>query len=734
VTPTPVIGYRDDLELLADELDLLDIRLRRRVAVLDQLAVHSWDPADLLGRAGVIDRREIDGLLSGELPPPGDGPSGFRALTAEINRRRDRITARTSAAAAAGTRLGLPRLVRAFSLCVFERDAMVICLAPELRRRYDRLYAYLQDDVTRQRATADLVLDLLCDGGSEEERWRSGRLLSPTGRLLRSGLLVSTADPYSPSGSDGLSRFLQPDPAVIDCLLGGRDLDPRLAGVAHLVPDLGPEGAAAADDRPAGLDDLATGLARLLRRHLAPPEPTELPELTQLHEAARPTVLHIVGAPSTGRTHLALRACALEQRAVLVVDAGALGDDPMPELLELWRQARLHEAILLLRDADALATSRGQRLRAVLAGQDAGAPGRLLITTGCSAGWGDGEAGLDVVRIDLGDHAPPVVRPAEAAARRLAADRALLRGTSAGPSALDVEAARRDVGRRYVSRLVTRIEPRYGWDDLVLPPDRIAALHQICAQARYRDVVWRQWGFAERFHHGLGLAVLFAGPAGTGKTTAAQVIAAELGLDLFTVDLSQVVSKYIGETEKQLGEVFREAERSGAVLFFDEADALFGRRSPVRDAHDRYANQEISYLLQRIETTTGIVLLATNLRANLDDAFARRLRVVVDFPLPQVAERELIWRRHLPERLPLTDDVDVAALARDHSIAGGSIRNVTLNAAFLAADRGSSVGQEQLLFALRQEYERLGRVWPATAARADPAGTGRSYERQAVRS
>jgi SpoVK/Ycf46/Vps4 family AAA+-type ATPase len=253
--------------------------------------------------------------------------------------------------------------------------------------------------------------------------------------------------------------------------------------------------------------------------------------------------------------------------------------------------------------------------------------------------------------------------------------------------------------------MAQRIEPVATWDDLVLPELQIQTLRDIATHVRHRAQVYVTWGFATKSARGLGISALFAGASGTGKTMAAEVLANELRLDLYRIDLSQVVNKYIGETEKNLRRVFDAAEEGGAILLFDEADALFGKRSEVKDSHDRYANIEVSYLLQRMESYRGLAILTTNMKQALDPAFLRRIRFIVHFPFPDAAQRGEIWRRVFPASTP-TNGLNLDWLAR-LNVAGGNIRNIALNAAFLAADAGESVSMTHLLRAARSEYAKL---------------------------
>ena len=269
--------------------------------------------------------------------------------------------------------------------------------------------------------------------------------------------------------------------------------------------------------------------------------------------------------------------------------------------------------------------------------------------------------------------------------------------------------------RPTMGNLAQRIEPRAEWDDLILPESQQRALRDIAVHMRHRGTVFRRWGLDDKTSRGLGTTALFAGPPGTGKTFAAEILAGELGLDLYRIDLSSVVSKYIGETEKNLQGVFDAAESGGAILLFDEADALFGRRSEVKDSHDRHANIEVSYLLQRMETYDGLAILTTNLRDSLDPAFQRRLQFIVEIPFPDPVQRRAIWGRAFPPRIPLAE-IDYDRLARVH-LSGGQIRNIVLHAAFLAADSGLPLGMSELYLATRRELAKLNRPIPESEMR-----------------
>lgn len=439
-------------------------------------------------------------------------------------------------------------------------------------------------------------------------------------------------------------------------------------------------------------------------------------------------VLHVSGADPDARRLLGattakrcgFRPFALDRAAI---PQGGYERTALIRLCE--REMMLANGVLLIEGEESETTTRAfvEAIDApvILVGDLPGALTRSRLRA--DAGRDDRASRIDQWRHALGAQAhllPPgaieqVARQFELGARDIAA--AALEATDplapvAQPLADRLWTAARSYARVRLSALAEPIEAAAGWDDIVLPPDRIAQLKDIAVHVRRAAQVEEDWGWSARGRRGLGVTALFAGPSGTGKTMAAEVLARELRLDLYRTDLSQVISKYIGETEKNLRRIFAAAEASGAILLFDEADALFGKRSEVKDSHDRYANVEVSYLLQRMEAYRGLAILTTNLKGSLDSAFLRRLRFVIDFPFPDAAQRAAIWARVFPKETPV-DGLDPARLAR-LSVAGGAIRTIAINAAFSAAEEGMPVTQRHVAAAARREYAKLEK--PVTAA------------------
>ena len=713
--------YGNNYEHLEDELRWLDllIRLRTRTLALQNQAV----PEAQASRTVYITPAEVEWLLDeGGTPKAGDAE--VLEMRAGLERLRAEIDGRVAHSLKEGMFPALAQLGHLFGLSAFEREVVVICLAPELRRKYDRLYAYLQDDLTRKRPSVDLVLELLC--GSEAQQWEARRLLCDSAPLLRSGLLRKVNDSNSPSGSSGLAQLLALDTRICQFLLGGSQIDARLAGHAQFQQ---PSGHA---DQPPMDSFIVAGVENLVGRHLAPE-----------NRDKRKLVLHLHGPQGVGKRELALHICRRLHSFLLSLDAELLlarGSEAEDLLRLAFREALLQQAFLYLENAEVLLRDAARPLLKAL--QAAISEFGWLVFLSAATPWTPKQAFTDClfhsVELPLPDVPARAVawerclagQTAEAAAwaAQLAAQFRLTPAqiraavelaqnvclTVSKPRALsasDLAAACRAQSNHKLRELAVKIEPHYGWDDIVLPEDKLAHLREICSQVRHQYRVFGTWGFGKKLGHGKGLSVLFTGPSGTGKTMAAEVLARELELDLYKVDLSGVVSKYIGETEKNLSRIFAEAETSNAILFFDEADALFGKRTEVSDAHDRYANIETSYLLQKMEEYEGMVILATNLRENMDEAFARRIRFIVEFPFPNEANRLRIWQTHFPAEAPVSSEVDCRILARDLQVAGGNIKNIVLNSAFSAARDGGLIEMEHILRGARQEFEKIGKLW-----------------------
>ena len=681
-------AYPGNVEHLADEL--------RRVDLLIRLSLGGSPTGPVEPGGGLyVTRAEVDGLLAGGTPHDDDAVDA-----GELDRLSADIDRRVEATRTAGGWLGLPALGRAFALSPLELAAVTVCLAPELRGGYDRIYAYLQDDVTRKRPSVELILRLLCR--SERERWAAREAFWPWSPLLRHGILRPVDDPQSPSGSSALAQFMALDPRIVAYLLGSA------AHSRMLLPD---QPATAPEPDPG----LSERLARLIAHRL---------------DGGQAVVLYLHGPAGAGKLETARQASRRLELPLLSVDSRDVGADAVRMDL---RDALLRGTPVHVPDVDALGADERRALLAAVADY-----GWLVFLTGESE-WTPDLAGLDVPVLPVAVPLPDLDRrtaiwaenlprhpqawPAELAARyelpagripaaaRLAHDRLLMDGQHPELTLADVSAACRQLPARSLDGVMVKLAPRAGWDELVLPADGVAQLREACDQFRHRQRVFGAWGFGAKHTRGRGLSALFSGPPGTGKTMAAEVLAGELGLDLYRVDLSGVVSKYIGETEKNLSRIFAEARTGTAILFFDEADALFGKRTEVSDAHDRYANIETSYLLQKMEEYDGVVVLATNLRHNMDEAFLRRIRFIVDFPFPTADSRRLIWRSVFPRTAPLADDVDFAVLAEQFPISGGEIKNVALGAAFLAAADGGVITREHIRSGARREFEKFGKLW-----------------------
>ncbi|WP_369233608.1 AAA family ATPase [Streptomyces sp. R21] len=598
-------------------------------------------------------------------------------------------------------------LAARFGLSSLDLDLLLVVVAPDLDARFERLYGYLNDDLTRRRPTVGLALELCGLAPAASARFR----LAPEAPLVAGGL-VEVAEPERPP----LSRVLVVPDRVTAYLLQSTHPDARLAGVLGEARE-DPTAEAAEVRRAAAAARTGTGLVHLRSRG----GDAEGLAVEALRAAGlRPLVLNAAAlARRPGDVPALARVAALEARltgaGVVLGPLEALPGEPAERARTLGALcAALRGVPLLLHGTlswDPLWAADTPVVLTVPAPtpERQAARWRHALDRAAGDGTGNGSGGsadaealaqaVAAHRLDSGQ----LRRAADVAVRTAA-----LAGRPVRPD--DLRAAVRAQNGAGLDRLARRVEPGVGWDDLVLPPTTHRRLRELALRARHREQVLGQWGMRPGGGRGRGVIALFAGESGTGKTMSAEVVAADLGMDLYVVDLSTVVDKYVGETEKNLERIFTEASAVNAVLLFDEADAIFGKRSAVKDAHDRHANIESAYLLQRMESFDGIAVLTTNLRANLDEAFTRRLDVVADFPVPDDGQRLALWERCLGERLPRADDLDLAFCADRFELAGGSIRACAVTAAYLAAESGAPLTMRQVVTAVAQEYRKLGRL------------------------
>lgn len=712
-----------DLQL---DLEILDLRLARQVVLAGGGAgEHEGSGPGSLSVPGQRGDGSMPQREDSQASADGD-PGGETARIGELERD---LKARRSGNRSKAEPTRLDELSRALGLNEFETAVITLCLVLEIDSNYARIYSYLQGDLARGNPTVELALQVICD--SPDGMIDNRRSFVGAAPLINYRVIELSADLHQGSGSL-LDMRISLDSQVAEFLLGGPSLDARLAAFVEL------NGEALDWDSVIFPEEVK---ARLLK----------LPgQLLGLLERNKTPVLHLWGAPGCGRQTVARAICRSLGRRLLETDcAGLLSSEAPPgDLMSLVsRQALLQQAVVLFRNTQLLQGDDQRRcdLRKAMA-RLVRESDDIIVFCGDSP-WRAreecGAAGGGAVELEAHLPLPGLQERAEVwrlhlaglqtsfpdreltslAARyrcsgreiseavATALDKSFLRNPDSPTIELtDLNEYFRAEFNSNVRRYSRKLESTHTLEDLVLPEENRQQLREICSCFRHMPVVFGEWGYECRNGLEKGLTALFTGPSGTGKTMAAEAIATELELELLRVDLSNTLSKYIGETEKNLEQVFLAAERGNAILLFDEADALFGKRAEVRSSHDRYSNIEVSYLLQRIEEYQGIAILTTNLRNNMDEAFLRRLNFAVEFPFPDEEHRLQIWQKVFPPKAPLAPDVDLSVAARQFKISGGSIKNISLNAAFLAAQEGGPIRMNHLVQATRREYVKMGKL------------------------
>ncbi|WP_322906399.1 ATP-binding protein [Paenibacillus campi] len=699
-------AFRHSLEHLGQEL--------RRAELIVRAALLRYPPqlaAELEQYKGLfISDEEVELLLAGRRSP--EDHARLQQLDGELAALEQQIAQRLSESDI--RQLPLALLRERLRLEREEYISVIMLLAIELERRYEKLYAYLQDDITCKYVTPDLLLKLVATDAESEMRLL--RALHPAGTLSRLLLKRGTIGEQQ----HFLSRPFVLEPQVLRFVLGETErYRPLQSWMTIQRPDDAPE-------QPLVQHDVQEQLHRIVT--------TLSSDRDEAHYYG------LYGRTGSGRKHQLYYVYGTFGRELVIADLNRMDTAGLDESVRAAvREALLRGADLVLEGWDDWALQRERELQLVR--------GTLREYTGII--WLLGEEGTEraeasrrtlkdevtiplpsreeaqrlwqhyaqrllppSVELDVGNLAATFqMTPGQIrlALQSLAAVCAELADQLEAQQLRELlhTACYRQIHTRLDNK-ATRLAGGWTWEQLILPESQKRQLRYACDQVKHRSKVYDEWGLGKRLPYGKGLSLLFTGPPGTGKTMSARIIAGELQMQLYQINLSQVVSKYIGETEKHLQEVFDEARYSSSILFFDEADALFGKRSEVSDSHDRFANMETSFLLQQMESYEGITVLATNYRQNLDDAFMRRISFIVRFPFPDEVSRKQIWLSMLPATLPLEPGLDWDFLARTFEISGGQIKNIIVAAAFIAAAQGQALSMDMLLTAVRLELEKGG--------------------------
>jgi SpoVK/Ycf46/Vps4 family AAA+-type ATPase len=715
-----IAAYSTAHEHFLDELQWLNRKLAAYVA---KMRAANFSQSSDLERFFISDK-EIDEFLETESSTV-EGEAKNQAHTDELKQKdaaillRSKIDRRIEASIEKNLFLPLHQLAKHFNLSSFEVQVLLVCIAPIFDAHYSKVYAYLNNDLTKKYPNRELILELLND--DKEQHLSSLFRLHQPAPLIHYGLIEIS--------NDEAQSFSQSSPVRIDYriaqyVLCEDAMDNQLASLVRTQLPLSWRQVVVSSEIKDSLNNLLDY------------------ELSQHGRVC----FYFSGRHGVGKRTLARALCGNHGLSVLIVDVRDLlrnSDDFEGVIRRVFREGLLRLSAVCFCNIESLETHTEQ---------DAGTMA-IFIEALQELGW---------ISFLCSDRSIPtallecsLIYPIEIGAPTLdeqvslwkihleqlsieassfdlsylasrfnltggqihhATLRALklahIRNPQHTPVTIqDLISSSRIQSQPNLSNLARKITPKYCFDDLVLPEAQLSQLHDIVNQIKHRHTVMGLWGFSRKISLGRGLNALFSGSSGTGKTMAAEIIGYELALDIYKIDLSSVVSKYIGETEKNLNRLFDEAEQSNAILFFDEADALLGKRSEVKDAHDRFANIEIAYLLQKMEEYEGITILSTNLRQNIDDAFVRRIQFIVEFPFPDIVHRKKIWEKTFPTDAPVAEDVDFEFLANRFKFAGGNIRNIAIRSSYYAAEQGGSINMTHVLKATKRELQKAGTLF-----------------------
>ena len=713
--------YQNSTEHLMAEINRIELKLHLKMISLTR---GNGDIQRDKFEGFYITEKEVEAIVGTGRYQTKDESSQFQEpdavrLSDSLRQLEKEIDSKKKESLLRGITQRLSTLERLFQLTPFDIDTLLLCLLPEIDLKYQRLYAYLQNDVTQKSPTVNLTLELLCKSFSEILKSRNA--FSSSASLIKHQL-VRLYENHSLTPTPLLARSLQINERISHYLMEIDQIDSCLLPFTQLLQP------------------------KLKLEELILPEETMQFLTALIAQRKRAPICHLHGDSGVGKKSTAEAICSelgipllyVELNRMLLNKANA--ETLVPLIL---REGMLQNAALYLNGYDVLlADENDNKLSSdyLLLGLTK-YPQWVFVAS--NKEWRPKETWQDrpFVSVEL-----PL--PSYSLRRRLwekywdknvalendvdfndfaskfrltggQIRNVLLNARNAAQmrepgyqavSVHDLSSFCRNESREVLHDMARKIQPKYRWQDIILPTDLLEQMREIYNYVKYYYKVYSDWGFEKKLSLGKGLNVLFSGPSGTGKTMAAEIIAYELQLDLYKIDLSTIVSKYIGETEKNLSLIFKEGQASNAILFFDEADAIFGKRSEVKDAHDRYANIEIAYLLQKMDEYDGMVVLATNFRKNIDDAFSRRMHFTLNFPIPDEPDRKRIWHSIFPTDAPLDNGIDFDFLARQFQITGGNIKNIALGAAFLAAQNGNLIDMNNIIRATKREYQKMGKL------------------------
>ena len=719
--------YTDSSEHIMDELLLMDYIIRSHVS-RSRTSANVDD--EFMGL--YILENEITEYL--EKPLFRFGVKG--SSDPEIEHKPDLVTVmrkeidrRVDASREHGTVLRLEKLADSYGLHDLEKNVLILCLIQETDLRYGKLFAYLNNDVTQKRVSVNLVLDLFCY--SFEDRQENLKILTRNSLLVRHHL-IRVLDKQEGIRLPLLERILEIDEQIMDFLTGKYQItiNERIKSFTGIY------------NGTRVLDEL------ILPENLI----SKINAAIRLCEDGMPVLFFLQGPHGSGKKASASVISSLVGRDMLVADTGRMVGPDFGICAELvCREALLRDAALYFDNFDLLLADDAAQQLGILTGILEDFAGTVFLGSGSfwePAGMLRAKkfihldlplpafperkrlfekylrSGKGLVEIESFEGDESAVIDELANRFKFGAGQIMDAIHSAAGIAILEKAAGNETtaltkehlylgckaqSNKKLLQYASMVESNYTWKDIILPPDTVEQLKEIVNYVKNYHIVYSKWGFGDKLSMGKGSNILFAGPPGTGKTMAAGIISKALGLDLYRIDLSSMVSKYIGETEKNLNKVFHEARTSNSIVFFDEADALFGKRTEIKDAHDRYANIEVSYLLQKMEEHEGIIILASNMKSNIDEAFLRRMHFSIDFPFPDERCREKIWKIMVPAKAPVDEAIDYGFLARRFKLSGGNIKNIQIAAAFLAAEEGGAIGMGHVIRATKRELQKMGR-------------------------